>query len=612
MKRKHVWLAALLALVFVCAAGLPPVAPANASGSSIGSIGTSDTIYMVMTDRFYDGDSGNNGTLTDDYRPGDMHYYQGGDWAGLVDKLDYIKEMGFTAIWISPPQDNEKFSRSGDEAGYHGYFTHDFNDVNDHFGTTTELQTLIDEAHDRGIKVIIDAQLNHTADYLAYPSTSYSPSTYKPAAPFDDPTWYHNNPNITDFNDGYQLLNYSLGGLDDLDQSNPDTWDALLDAYDGWFDYGFDGGRIDAVLEIPTDKLQAFEGHIGKKTFGEAYTSSVDVVSGLQNYIWGMLDFPLYFGMNNVFCNNTSWSDVKGVFDQDYKYKKANQLVTFLDNHDRPRFLNNCADNYAKSRLALAFLYTVRGIPDVYYGTEQGMAGEHKYSDDIQNTVNREVMPSFSDGSATFNWVQRLNQIRKDYKSALVNGKQREIYYNSSDPVYAVSRRNDSTGDEVVGIFNKSPNPQTKTIAISQATSSWTIGTHLTDLLNTGTTVTVAEGVVANSREITVTIPGNSAMLLTNGYPAEYAPPSPTQTKIIVHYNAGFGNSISVRGDTTPLNWTWGQKAENVDANTWQYVMERPTSGTIQFKVLLNDSTWETGGNHSVTAGSTVDIYPSF
>lgn len=126
--------------------------------------------------------------------PGDLHYYQGGDWAGLTQKLQYIKDLGFTAIWISAPQENEKYSRSGDEAGYHGYYTKDFNRPNSHFGTEAELKALIAAADNLGLKIIIDAQLNHTADYLEYPSTTYSPADYKPAAPFDNPAWYHNTP----------------------------------------------------------------------------------------------------------------------------------------------------------------------------------------------------------------------------------------------------------------------------------------------------------------------------------------------------------------------------------------------------------------------------------
>ena len=116
-----------------------------------------DTVYMLMTDRFFDGNSSNNGTFNEEYRPGDLHYYQGGDWAGLTQKLQYIKDMGFTAIWISAPQENETYSRSGDEAGYHGYYTKDFNSPNSHFGTEAELRALMAAADALQLKVIIDA-----------------------------------------------------------------------------------------------------------------------------------------------------------------------------------------------------------------------------------------------------------------------------------------------------------------------------------------------------------------------------------------------------------------------------------------------------------------------
>lgn len=599
-------------LVFAMLLGLGQINYTTAYADSIGSLNQEDRIYMVMTDRFSDGNSANNGTLNDEYRPGDMHYYQGGDWQGLDSKLDYIKDLGFTAIWISPPQDNEKFSRSGDEAGYHGYYTHDYSTTNSHFGTSSELQTLINDAHARGIKVIIDAQLNHTADYLAYPSTVYDPSTYCPAAPFNNPNWYHNNPNITDFTNENQLHNYSLGGLDDLAQENTDCWNALLSAYDNWFSYGFDGSRMDAVMEIPGTYINSYEQHTGKSTFGEAFTGSVDTNSSYQNYQWGILDYPLYFGINETFAKGNSWSNIKGVLDQDYKYKDTNKLVTFIDNHDRQRFLANAYDNYAKLRNALVFINTVRGLPVVYYGTEQGDAADHKATDDMQNSVNRLMMPSFSETSTLFNWEQQLNKIRETYKTALCYGVQREMWYSSSDSVYAFSRRNDSLGDEVVTIINNGSTSQTRTIPL-RSESSWTIGTNLTNLLNTSQTVTVNSSTSQSGRQITVTIPGDSAMVLTNGYPEQYIPPTYTQTRVIVHYNPGFGNYMSVRGDTVPLNWSWGQKAENIDANTWQYVTERIPSGqTVQFKALINDSQWSLGNNYTVTGGSTIDIYPSF
>lgn len=619
---KIIAVALTLCMCLTVASPTSVLAVSESGGDNVGyssqSLNETDTVYMLMTDRFFDGNTANNGVLGEEYRPGNLHYYQGGDWAGLTQKLQYIKDLGFTAIWISAPQENEKYSRTGDEAGYHGYYTKDFNSPNSHFGTEQDLHNLINTADALGLKVIIDAQLNHTADYLEYPSTTYDPPDYKPAAPFDNPAWYHNNPNIVDFTDPEEAQNYSLGGLDDLAQENPACWQALMDAYwdpdenGGWFSYGFAGSRVDAVIEIPPQYLKLYEEHTGKPSFGEAFTGSVDENASYQDYMWGMLDFPLYFQLNNVFCKGEEWGGVKWVFDQDYKYENTNRLFTFLDNHDRARFLSNSGDNWAKLRMALAFQYATRGIPVVYYGTEQNMAGDFAYTEETINYYNREMMSSFSEDTSTFRYIQRLNEIRKEYSDVLSDGVQRELYYSYGDSVYAFSRRNEGNGREIIAIFNNSASSQTRTFTLNPGTTSYTIGTQLTDLLNTNYVINVQEGDVENSRVITVTIPANSAVLLTSGYPAEYQQPAYTQTKVIIHYDAGFGNAIYIRGDTLPLNWDFGQKCENVDANTWQFVMERPLSGEIEFKVLLNDTTWESGANHVVQVGNTLEIWPSF
>lgn len=623
-KRKHIALIFALVLGFCISLFQPSMVSATEEseeetmGYSDQNIEQSDTIYMLMTDRFFDGNPDNNGTLGEEYRPGNLHYYQGGDWAGLEQKLQYIKDLGYTAIWMSAPQENEKYSRSGDEAGYHGYYTKDFNSPNSHFGTEEELHQLISAADNLGLKVIIDAQLNHTADYLEYPSTTYDPSDYKPAAPFDNPAWYHNNPNIVNFNDPYEAQNYSLGGLDDLAQENPDCWAALMSAYwdpdnsSGWFSYGFAGSRVDAVIEIPPQYLTLYEQHTGKHSFGEAFTGSVDENSTIQDYMWGVLDYPLYFQMNNVFCKGEDWSDIQWVFNQDSKYQDANRLFTFLDNHDRSRFLANASDNWAKLRLALAFQYAARGIPVTYYGTEQNMAGDYQYSDDTLNYYNREMMSSFSEDTTTFQYIKRLNQIRQEYSNVLSEGTQRELYCASGDPVYAFSRRNDGNGKEIICVFNNSPTAQTRTISLNPGTSSYTVGTQLTDLLGTNSVINVQEGESLGSRYIQVTVPANSALMLTSGYPAEYQQPAYQQTKVLIHCDAGFGNTLYIRGDTLPLNWNFGMKCENVSSDTWEYTMERPVSGSAEFKVLLNDSTWESGNNHVVQVGNTVEIWPSF
>lgn len=240
----------------------------------------SDIIYMILTDRFYDADPTNNGTLNQEYRPGQLKYTQGGDWKGITQKLDYIKNLGVTAIWISPPSQNELLSRDGEESGYHGYFTHDYNSADPHFGTKQDLIDLVSAAHSKGLKVILDVVPNHTADYFNGASSTYSSASYQPAAPFNNPDWYHHYGDITDWNNEYQVLNYDLGGLDDLNQDNADARQAIKDAYKNWITLtGADGIRVDAARSMPKNFLQEFESYVGVPSFGEIFVGDVDYVS---------------------------------------------------------------------------------------------------------------------------------------------------------------------------------------------------------------------------------------------------------------------------------------------------------------------------------------------
>lgn len=587
----------------------------NASRSKVSAtplgFDNNDIVYMALTDRFSDGDTSNNGILNNEYRPGQLKYTQGGDWQGLINKIQYIKDLGVTAIWISPPQKNELLSRDGSESGYHGYFTNDYNSADPHFGTKSKLIELVNTAHSNGIKVILDAVPNHTADYLASKATSYNPSTYSPAAPFNNPSWYHHNGDILDYNDYNQLVNNDMGGLDDIDQANPDAKNALLNSYKTWItDVGFDAVRVDAASSMPKTFLQEFQNYLGVPTFGEVFNGSVDFVSDFQKYQYSNLDFPLFFTAREVFAHDADFSQIKSILDQDYKYQDAKKLVTFLDNHDRDRFLCLADDNYRKLRLGMTFLFTVRGIPDVYYGTEQACFGGGKPTEytGIANKENREVMPSFDETNINFKHIQRLTQIRKSY-DALRNGTQREMW--SDTFVYSYSRRNDSTGSEVITILNNGWDPSTRTIPL-RAESSIPVGTVLTNLLNTSQTVTVTSGGVTG-KQISTTLSGKDAMILVSGTPTSYTPMTPTITKVRVHYNVGYGNTMYLRGDTYPLWWDQGRKMRNVSSDVWEFEMERiPAGATVQFKPLKNDITWSIGNNYTVTGGQTIDIYPNF
>ncbi|MFI6480571.1 alpha-amylase family glycosyl hydrolase [Nonomuraea sp. NPDC050663] len=248
---------------------------------SPGPLAEGDVIYHVVVDRFHNGDTTNDDSGNGEYDPADLGMYHGGDWAGLTAKLDYIKNLGATAIWISPVSEQEPLSRDQGEGSYHGYFTKNFATPNTHFGSTAELQTLIDTAHDKGMKMILDVVPNHTTDYLAGTSTTYNPATYKPAAPLDNSGYFHHTGDC--LFDGSmtqaQLEVCDLGGLDDLDQSNPTVSQYLIDTYKDWVDMGFDGIRVDAAKHIAKPWLATFEQAMGVPTFGEAFVGDVDFVS---------------------------------------------------------------------------------------------------------------------------------------------------------------------------------------------------------------------------------------------------------------------------------------------------------------------------------------------
>lgn len=570
-----------------------------------------DVIMMILTDRYPDGNSSNNDFGRGEYVPGNLKFYQGGDWQGIINKMPYIKNLGVTAIWISPVSDNEWLSRDGTEAGYHGYFTKDFYAPNPHFGNLAKLQELVSIAHANGIKVILDVVPNHTADYLAPFATSYSPATYKPAPPFDNPSWYHTNGDVTDWNNQWLVENGDIGGLDDLAQENTAVDAEIKNVYRTWFlNTGADAARVDAARSMPKLFLRSFEQAIGVQTFGEVFHGDVAYVADYQNYEWSVLDFPLFFNARDVFAGDNNFSAIKNVLDNDWRYPNPGRLITFLDNHDRDRFLALADDNYQRLRTALVFLYTVRGIPDVYYGTEQAQYGGGKPTEwqGIANNFNREVQSSFNESSTLFLWMKRLAQIRAAYPQ-LATGTQREMWIENN--VFSYSRRNDSTGAEAIVAFNNSWDPLTRTIPL-RAESTIAVGTVLTNLLDTSQQVTVQAG-GATGKQITVTLQGHDADVYVSGSPAAWTPSARTVTKIRVHYNAGYGNALWIRGSQYPFWWDTGRAMRNLGNNVWEWETERiPAGQTVEVKPLINDYTWSDGANYSITGGQTVDIYPTF
>lgn len=410
-----------------------------------------DIIYFIMTDRFYDGDTSNNQGVI----KGNLSSYNGGDFQGIIDKLDYIKSLGFTAIWISPVVEN-------DVGGYHGYWATDYYKTNEHFGSLEKLKELVNKAHEKNIKVIVDIALNHVGHNHPFVS---DPKYEK---------WFHEYSDINDYNDQNQVENGWLGRLPDLDQNNPEVSKYLIDMAKWWIkETNIDGFRLDAARHVPKSFWIEFSKEI-KKDFpnfyliGEVFNGNPDYVGAYQNAgIDGLLDFPMYYAINNVFKESKPVFEISSLIKKsESSYPNRYLMGTFIDNHDVPRFIFQ-TDKYKIERLknALTFIMTYTGIPVVYYGTEVPLNGEFDPS-------NRDNM-DWNKKPELFDYIKMLTDIRKQNK-ALTHGDI-SVLSVSNDFLCYLRKYEDNT---VIVAFNTSEKAKKENIIIPDKNQK-----QLTDLL---------------------------------------------------------------------------------------------------------------------------------
>ncbi|WP_329211773.1 pullulanase-type alpha-1,6-glucosidase [Streptomyces sp. NBC_00683] len=440
--------AALLPVVPAATAAASPRPPAPPSDAALAKEParhdlTREQFYFVMPDRFANGDTSNDrGGLTGSrletgYDPTDKGFYQGGDLKGLADRLDYIKGLGTTAIWLAPIFKNRPVQGTGDNAsaGYHGYWITDFTQVDPHFGTNADLTKLIDKAHGKGIKVFFDVITNHTADTVDYAEKKYGykpkgafPYLDKDGRPFDDtqgvaktdedsfpytpantgkkvPSWlndttmYHNRGDSTYAGESTEHGDFS--GLDDLWTERPEVVSGMEKIYEKWVrDFDIDGFRIDTVKHVDLDfwtqwatALDDYAAEHGRDDFfmfGEVYSADTAITSPYvtRGRLDSTLDFPFQEAARQYASQGAPASKLAAVYGDDYRYTtdKANayEQVTFLGNHDMGRigtFLKqdnpkaSDAELLDRARLANELMFLGRGNPVIYYGDEQGFTG---------------------------------------------------------------------------------------------------------------------------------------------------------------------------------------------------------------------------------------------
>ncbi len=383
-------------------------------------------IYFAVTDRFADGDTSNNDQGAGEYAPGQRSRYQGGDLKGLTQRLDYIRGLGATALWITPPVANQWLNPSGDYAGYHGYWAENLMQVDKHLGTLADYQALSRNLHGRGMVLVQDIVVNHMGNFFTYrdrwvkddPARGWEahdqtrPVPRPSQPPFDqndprDPKQrasaiYHWTPDIRDYNDPVQEHHFQMSGLDDLNTENPVVRRALRRSFGHWIrQVGVDAFRVDTAFYVPpayfADFLHAADPaapgvmHVARSTgrqafhvFGEGFgidKPGQDVQArkieayvrgdGSGQLMPGMLNFPLYGALGDVFARGKPPAELADRIQRMMSVHRHPHLMpSFVDNHDVDRFL--AGGSAAGLRQALLAMFTLPGIPVIYYGTEQG------------------------------------------------------------------------------------------------------------------------------------------------------------------------------------------------------------------------------------------------
>ncbi|MEY2429441.1 MAG: hypothetical protein QOJ40_2326, partial [Verrucomicrobiota bacterium] len=554
------------------------------------------SIYQIITDRFFDGDASNN-NADGNYNPSSSSSVHGGDFKGIEQKLDYIKVLGATAIWISPVVVNS----SGQ---FHGYSGRDFYNVDPHWGTLADLQHMIQAAHAKGLLVIDDIIVNHGGDliystdsgygnFLAPPggyNLRYRSGSLQFASPFNTnaanpnlTNLFHNNGTIQDFGNTTQVELGELSGLDDFRTESAYVRSNMTEVYKFWIAQGFDGFRIDTVKHVEAGFWQtwcpavhAYAASLGKSNFfmfGEVEDGSdskCGSYTGTQSSgpfeLDSVLDYPLYYTINSVFAtasgNTQQIENHYTAIAANYDPAAQMRLVTFLDNHDQPRFLNASGATVAGLNVALAFLYTARGVPCLYYGTEQAFNGATDPNDredmfDGQFEQGPSLGDNFNMTHPQFLMTAKLNNFRRLY-APLRTGSHSNKWNNPSGPgLFAYARRLPGN-QEVFVVFNTATSSQT----LPSRTTTFSAGVQIVNLFDTNEVLTVT----ATSTIPSITVPSTAVKIfvaqsqwqpldpvVVSNSPVHDAASAPTYSPIVLQFSEPMDtNSVQAAFALTP------------------------------------------------------------
>ncbi|GIJ98378.1 hypothetical protein Aspvir_000495 [Aspergillus viridinutans] len=403
-------------------------------------------IYQVMTDRFARPKGSPDA-------PCDPSRYCGGSWTGIIEKLDYIQDLGFTAIQISPVVENIPDNTKYGEA-YHGYWPKNLYALNEHFGTADDLRKLVSEVHRRDMYLIVDVVINDMAQAVNG-SMKDDPSLkidYSQLSPFDDEKYYHPFCAITDWNDPeiYQNCWFAVETVALPDLKTEDT--SVVAMIGDWItqfvgNYSIDGLRIDAALHMNDDYVASFSKAAGLFTIGEVSNGDTGLVCKYEDLVFGVLNYPLYQPLIQAFTAGNMLGLAESIRAVQKDCKDFTLLATFVENHDLPRFASLVNDT-TLAKNAMAFNILSDGIPQVYQGQEQHMQGNY-------TPFNRGALwtTNYDTTGPLFNLTATLNKLRNhaiSIDNRYVTNHSIELHVDNS--TYAT--RKGPEGAQIVSIFS--------------------------------------------------------------------------------------------------------------------------------------------------------------
>lgn len=464
------------------------------------SFDSSDLIYLIMSDRFANGNPNNDSdkNLTEKDNRSNKDGRHGGDIEGIIKNLDYIKELGATAIWPTP------LCEDNDERGsYHTYGQSDVYKIDARFGTNEDYLRLSSELHKRGMKNIMDYVTNHwgykhwmmndlpTYNWI-HQFPGYAQTNYRMTTQFDT--------NASEIDTKMCMDGWFVKSMPDLNQSNPLVLNYLIQNAIWWIEYAdLDGFRVDTYSYNDKEGISKWTKAITNEypnfnIVGEvwmhnqaqmAYWQKDSKIGGIESFnsnLPSVMDFTLHDAINGgVFSEDKStWE--KGMikiyenFTNDFLYPNINNILVFAENHDTDRFNNIYKNDFKKYQMAMSLIATIRGIPQIYYGSEIGMSGNKNNGDgdirrDFPGGWNNDTNNAFSKSGRTaeqqkfFDFSSKLFNWRKN-KDVIHSGK--TTHYIPENNVYVYFRHNDTSDSElakqkesVMIVLNNSTEKQT-------------------------------------------------------------------------------------------------------------------------------------------------------